>query len=69
METQLYDFKSVRFRRTREELSNSTIPVNAPYLDLYTFSLIKAGDIVEDNSDNTLCEYNTFKETVEIMFL
>ena len=57
-----YDFKSVRFRRTREELNNSTIPVNAPYLDLYTFSLIKAGDIVEDNSNNTLCEYNTFKE-------
>lgn len=57
-----YDFKSVRFRRTREELSNSTIPVNAPYLDLYTFSLIKAGDIVEDNSNNILCEYNTFKE-------
>ncbi len=57
-----YDFKNIKFRRTREELSNTTINITAPYLDLYTFSLIKSGNVVQDNSENELCEYNTFKE-------
>ncbi len=57
-----YDFKNIKFRRTREQLRNTTIPITAQYLDLYTFSLIKNNNIVEDNSENELCEYNVFKE-------
>jgi len=57
-----YDFKNIKFRRTREELSNTTINITVPYLDLYTFSSIKSGNVVQDNSENELCEYNTFKE-------
>lgn len=57
-----YDFKSVKFRRTREQLSNTTIPITNPYVDLYTFSSIQNNNIVQDNSENELCEYNTLKE-------
>lgn len=57
-----YDFKSIKFRRTREELSNTTVAINSAYIDLYTFSTIKPGEIVEDTSEYGLCEYNVFKE-------
>ncbi len=57
-----YDFKNIKFRRTREQLRNTTVAITAPYLDLYTFSTIKNNNVVEDNSENELCEYNTFKE-------
>lgn len=57
-----YDFKSIKFRRTREELRNTTVAINSPYIDLFTFSTIKPGEIVEDTSETGLCEYNVFKE-------
>ena len=57
-----YDFKNIKFRRTREQLRNTTVAITDPYLDLYTFSTIRNNNIVEDNSENELCEYNTFKE-------
>lgn len=57
-----YDFKNIKFRRTREQLRNTTVSITTPYLDLYTFSLIRNDNIVNDNSDNELCEYNVFKE-------
>lgn len=56
-----YDFKSVKFRRTRNELTNSAISINSPYIDLYTFSTIN-NNIAVDNSDSEDCMYNTIKE-------
>lgn len=57
-----YDFKNIKFRRTREQLRNTTVAITSPHLDLYTFSLLKNNNVVEDNSENELCEYNVFKE-------
>jgi hypothetical protein len=57
-----YDFKNVKFRRTREELRNTTIEIASPYLDLFTFSTIRENDVVEDSSETVLCEYNVLKE-------
>lgn len=54
-----YDFKSVKFRRTRTELRNTTIPITDDYVDLYTFSALSSGNIVSDSSEgNTLVENN-----------
>lgn len=56
-----YDFKSVKFRRKREELQNTTVSISKPYIDLFTFSIL--GNEVQDASEaNVLCEYNEFKE-------
>lgn len=58
-----YDFKAVKFRRTRSELQNTTVSVTQPYIDLYTFSTIDSTNNVLDASEiNVLCEYNEIKE-------
>lgn len=55
-----YDFKSVKFRRTREELKGTTINSNYTHIDLYTFSNIVEG-VAQDSSNTELIEYNELK--------
>lgn len=42
-----YDFKNIKFRRTSEEFTPSGISLNLPYIDLYTFSDIVDGKVID----------------------
>ena len=56
-----YDFKNIKFRRTQTYLEGSNNPINTPYIDLYTFSDITNGVVVE-NSNLFMTKYNTLEE-------
>ena len=56
-----YDFKNIKFRRTQSELEGSNNPILTPYIDLYTFSDITNGTVVE-NSNLFMTKYNTLEE-------
>lgn len=56
-----YDFKNVKFRRTREELRGTTINNLPTYLDLFTFSIINNNLTVIDASETDSIEYNELK--------
>ena len=56
-----YDFKNIKFRRTQSELEGSNNPILTPYIDLYTFSDITNGTVVE-NSNLYMTKYNTLEE-------
>ena len=56
-----YDFKNIKFRRTNIELANSNLNIDESYIDLYTFSDVENG-IVLENSDYETTKYNTLGE-------
>ena len=56
-----YDFKSVKFRRTQSELSQSAIYITSTYIDLYTFSDV-TGNIASDVSEIETTKYNVLEE-------
>lgn len=56
-----YDFKNIKFRRTQAYLEGTNNPINTPYIDLYTFSDITNGVVVE-NSNLFMTKYNTLEE-------
>ena len=56
-----YDFKNIKFRRTREELEESNFTTILPYLDFFTFSDISNGQII-DTSELDTTKYNTINE-------
>ena len=56
-----YDFKSIKFRRTRSDMRDSTINMDTQYKDFYTFSIIQNGEVL-DRSEMEECESNTIKE-------
>ena len=56
-----YDFKSIKFRRTKDSLRLTTINIPDNYIDLYTFSTISNDWIVTDSSETSLIEYNELK--------
>lgn len=56
-----YDFKNIKFRRTRLQLEGTTL-INIPeYLDLYTFSDIVNNEVI-DTSELDTTKYNQIKE-------
>ena len=56
-----YDFKNIKFRRTQSELEGTNNPILTPYIDLFTFSDISSGNVVE-NSNLYMTKYNTIEE-------
>lgn len=56
-----YDFKNIRSRRTQAQLSTTSFPTTAPYLDLYTFSDVNGTTVIE-NSDLNTTKYNTLNK-------
>lgn len=55
-----YDFKSMKFRRTAEELNNTNLDINAAYGDFYTFSDLTSGTIT-DSSEFHNTKHNELK--------
>ena len=56
-----YDFKNIKFRRTRLQLEGSNLTVIPEYLDLYTFSDISNNQVI-DVSELDTTEYNELKD-------
>lgn len=56
-----YDFKNIKFRRTRQELQGSNISITSDYVDLFTFSDIIDGFAV-DNSNYKTTKYNLLRK-------
>lgn len=57
-----YDFKSIKFRRFKDDFQKTTIDLSKNYIDLYTFSVIKDGSVATDSSEtDDLIEYNELK--------
>lgn len=56
-----YDFKNIKFRRTSVDLENSNLDIQTSFIDLYTFSDILNG-VVIDNSDYESTKYNILDE-------
>ena len=56
-----YDFKSVKFRRTAQELQGSNVTIIQDYVDLFTFSDIIDGFAI-DNSNYKTTKYNLLKK-------
>lgn len=63
-----YDFKNLKFRRTREELSNSNLQINT-FLDFYTYSRIELGDVIENSSNNTVKNNTLGKGCINNIFI
>ena len=55
-----YDFKNIKFKRTREDLANIGINISTDYVPVYTFSSITRG-IAKDRSDEESIKYNEIK--------
>ena len=61
-----YDFKSIKFRRSREELSKLGIDTNSQYLDLYTFNTSN----LEEASESVNVKNNQFdKDCFDNVFI
>lgn len=61
-----YDFKSIKFRRSREELSKLGIDTNSQYLDLYTFNTSN----LEEASESVKVKNNQFdKDCFDNVFI
>jgi hypothetical protein len=56
-----YDFKNIKFRRTKQELQGSNISITSDYVDLFTFSDIIDGFAV-DNSNYKTTKYNLLRK-------
>lgn len=55
-----YDFKNIKFKRTKEELFNYGFNVNKDYVPMYTFSSLTNG-VSEDRSEESSIRYNELK--------
>lgn len=56
-----YDFKNIKFRRTRANLLNTNLETTLEYLDFYTFSDVINGNVI-DTSELDTTKYNKFDE-------
>lgn len=56
-----YDFKAVKFRRTKSQLTNTNFAITANYIDLYTFSDI-VNNVASENSNLATTKYNELKQ-------
>lgn len=52
-----YDFKNIKFRRTKSELINSSLNISTSYIDLYTFSDI-VNNLAQDVSETETTKNN-----------
>lgn len=50
MNTAFYDFKNIKFRRTKSQLASSNLTITTDYIDLYTFSDIVGSTAVENSN-------------------
>lgn len=57
-----YDFKSIKFRRTAEDLRDTEVNIERSYIDLYTFSTIQEDGKVLDASLSANVRHNELKE-------
>lgn len=56
-----YDFKNIKFRRTRSQLAGTNLEIVPEYLDFYTFSDLVNNQVIDvSNLDTT--QYNEFRE-------
>lgn len=56
-----YDFKNIKFRRTRQQLSGTNLQITQEYLDFFTFSDLINGQVI-DTSELDTTKYNKFNE-------
>lgn len=55
-----YDFKNIKFRRTKNALKDTNLIISSSYIDLFTFSNIDNG-IVTDSSEYDMIRTNILK--------